>query len=132
MYETMVYWETVDDEHPVSRDYAEIWRAADKVVYSRTLKAASSARTRIEREFDPEAVRAMKAPADRDLTVGGPHLAAEALRAGLVDDLQVLFVPHVVGGGNRALPDGLRVSLELVDEHRFSNGTVFLHYRVTA
>jgi dihydrofolate reductase len=131
MYEVLVYWETLDlvDEPPVIRDFAEIWRAADKVVYSRTLEAVASARTRIEREFDPEAVRRLKADADRDLSVGGPGLAAHAFAAGLVDELHLFVAPVAVGGGTRSLPDGVRVDLELLDERRFANGTVYLHYR---
>ena len=111
------------------QDYAEIWQAADKIVYSKTLETATSARTRIEREFDAEAVRQLKATADRDLAVGGPDLAARAIEAGLVDEYQLLLVPVVVGGGKRALPDDVRSSLELLDERRFGNGTVFLRYR---
>jgi dihydrofolate reductase len=128
MYEVMVAWETVTDQTPFTRDYAEIWRAADKVVYSRTLETPSSARTRIERDFDPEAVRQMKAAA-RDLSVGGPDLAAHALRAGLVDECRLWVAPMVVGGGNQALPDKVRVPLELLDERRFGNGVVYLRYR---
>jgi dihydrofolate reductase len=129
MYEVLVPWETIDDPSPHIREFAEIWRAADKVVYSRTLAAPSSARTRIERDFDPEAVRRLKAAAGHDLTVGGPNLAAHAFRAELVDECQLFLAPIVVGGGNRALPDKLRVRLELLDERRFGNGMVFLRYR---
>jgi dihydrofolate reductase len=132
MYEVMAYWETahtVANQTPIARDFAEIWQAADKVVYSRTLEEVSSARTRIERSFDPEAVRELKASAERDLTVGGPELAAQAFEAGLVDELQLFLAPVVVGGGNRALPDNVRVTLELLDERRFGNGMVFLRYR---
>jgi dihydrofolate reductase len=131
MYEVLVAWETmpVEGEPPVIRDYAEIWRAADKVVYSSTLEEPSSARTRIERTFDPEAVRRMKASAERDLGIGGPHLAAEALRAGLVDELHLFVAPAVVGGGTRWLPDDVRLDLELLDQRRFRNGTVYLRYR---
>jgi len=129
MYEVLSVWETMDDEHPVMRDFAEIWRAAEKVVYSRTLERVSTARTRIEREFDPDAVRAMKARGD--LSVGGPELAGQALRAGLVDECHLLLVPVVVGGGKRALPDGLRLGLELLGERRFAGGVVHLHYRVS-
>jgi dihydrofolate reductase len=128
MYEVLVPWETMDDPEPVMRDYAEIWRAADKVVYSTTLEEPSSARTRIEREFDPEAVRQLKETADRDLAVGGPALAAEALRAGLVDQIQLFINPIVVGGGKPALPDGVRVPLELIDERRFDSGVVYVRY----
>jgi len=132
MYETMAVWETMDvsGEPEVMRDYAEVWRAADKVVYSRTLAAPSTPRTRIERELDPAAVRELKARADRDIGVGGPGLAAHALRAGLVDEIHLFVVPVVVGGGTRALPDGLRQQLELLDERRFANGVVHLHHRV--
>jgi dihydrofolate reductase len=128
MYETMVVWETMADPDPVMRDYAEIWRAADKVVYSTTLDAVNSARTMLERSFDPEAVRALKAASERDLSVGGPALAAEAIRAGLVDEVQLFLTPIVVGGGKPALPDGVRLSLELLDERRFGNGVVYLRY----
>jgi dihydrofolate reductase len=131
MYEVMASWETahtVADQSP-ERDFAEIWRAADKIVYSKTLEQAASARTRIEREFDPEAVRRLKASAQRDITVGGPELAAEAFRAGLIDELQLFLTPVVVGGGKRALPDGVCVNLELLDERRFGNGVVYVHYR---
>jgi dihydrofolate reductase len=131
MYEVMQFWETVDaPEASVGGDYARIWRAADKVVYSTTLEAVPTARTRLERSFDPDAVRQLKATADRDLSVGGPHLAAEALRAGLVDEVRLWLTPVVVGGGTRALPDGVRARLELLDERRFGNGFVHLHYRV--
>jgi dihydrofolate reductase len=132
MYETMVFWETAHtfaDQRPVMQDFAEIWQAADKVVYSRTLDTVSSARTRIERDFDPEAVRQLKASAGRDLTVGGPHLAAEAIRAGLVDEYQLFLTPFVVGGGNQALPNNIRLKLELLDERRFGGGVVYLRYR---
>ena len=111
------------------RDFAKIWQAADKIVYSKTLEAVSSARTRIERDFDPELVRQMKARAGRDLNVGGPELAAQAFRAGLVDELYLLVVPIVVGGGKRSLPEGVRLRLELLDERRFGNGMVYLYYR---
>ena len=133
MYETMVFWETAStdaDEPAVFSDYAEIWRAAEKVVYSRTLETTASARTRIEREFDPDAVRSMKEAADRDISVGGPELAAQALRAGLVDEIRLFLSPVAVGGGKSALPDGLRLGLELVDERRFGNGVVYLRYRM--
>jgi dihydrofolate reductase len=134
MYEVMAYWETAStqtDQRPVSRDYAEVWQSADKVVYSRTLEAASSARTRVERDFDPEAVRQLKAAAGADLSVGGPGLAAEALKAGLVDECHLFLSPVVVGGGNRAFPEDVRLRLELADERRFGNGVVHLHYRIT-
>jgi dihydrofolate reductase len=133
MYETMVFWETVStgpEQLAVTRDYAEQWRATDKVVFSRTLDAASSARTRIERAFDPEAIRQLKAAASRDITVGGPELAAEAIAAGLVDELHLFAHPIIVGGGKRALPLNAHVRLELLDERRFRSGVVHLHYRV--
>ena len=127
MYEVLVAWETMDDPAPEMQDFAQIWRSADKVVYSTTLQEVTSARTRIERSFEPDAVRAIKAQGD--CTVGGAALAAEALRAGLVDEVQLLLSPVLVGGGTRALPDGVRLGLELVDERRFGNGVVHLAYR---
>jgi dihydrofolate reductase len=130
LYEVMVVWETLQSDHPVMRDYAEIWRSADKVVYSRTLDAPSSERTRIEREFDPETVRQMKSEARRDISVGGAELAAQAIRARLVDECHLFLSPVIVGGGKRALPDNARVELELMDERRFGNGVVHVHYRV--
>jgi dihydrofolate reductase len=133
MYEVMMFWETAQTlaEPPVMQEYAEIWRAADKIVYSRTLETTSSARTRIERGFDPEAVRQMKATAAGDISVGGPDLAAQAIEAGLVDECHLFLAPIVVGGGKQSLPDDLRMELELLDERRFGNGTVHLHYRTT-
>src|SRR5829696_2438669 len=130
MYEVMAVWETMDDDDPAMRDFAEIWRSADKVVYSRTLEAASTARTRIERAFDPEAVGRMKAESERDLGIGGPELAALAFQAGLIDEIQLFLSPVIVGGGKPALPDGVKVSLELLDERRFANAVVHLRYRV--
>ncbi len=133
MYEVMTYWETahtVPDQTPSVLDYAGLWQAADKVVYSTTIKSASTARTRIERDFDPEAVREMKESADRDLSVGGPGLAARAIEAGLVDELRWFATPVVVGGGTSWLPDGVRLELELADERRFGSGVVFLRYRI--
>jgi dihydrofolate reductase len=132
MYEVMTYWETAHtlaDQPRYIRDFAEIWHAADKIVYSTTLEAVSSARTRIERDFDPEAVRQLKARAGRDITVGGSDLAAHAMRAGLVDECHLFVTPIVVGGGNPALPRNVRLELELLDERRFDNGVVHLHYR---
>jgi dihydrofolate reductase len=131
MYDVMVGWETAHtsaDQPAVTRDFAEIWQAADKVVYSGTLAAVSSARTRIERAFEPEAVRQMKASAGRDISVGGPNLAAQAIRAGLMDECHLFVTPIVVGGGTPSLPDGVRLELELLDERRFGNGVVHLHY----
>ena len=134
MYETMVYWETAPTtghaDDAIHQDFATIWQAADKVVYSTTLDDAASARTRIERTFDPEALRQLKASAEHDLSIGGAALAAEALRAGLVDELHLFLTPVVVGGGKPALPEGLRLQLTLLDERRFANGTAHLHYRV--
>jgi dihydrofolate reductase len=132
MYEVMVPWETAHtfaDQRPVMQDFAQLWQAADKVVYSKTLETPSSARTRIEPNFDPEAVRQMKTQAERDLTVGGPDLAAQAIKAGLVDEWHLFLTPIVVGGGTPSLPDKVRVKLELLDERRFGNGVVFLRYR---
>ena len=132
LYEVMVYWETAPADQPrFIQDYAEIWQAADKIVYSKTLETVSSARTRIERNFDPGAVRQMKATAGRDITVGGPDLAAQAIEAGLVEEYHLFVAPFVVGGGNRSLPDNVRFQLELLDERRFGNGVVHLHYRTS-
>jgi dihydrofolate reductase len=129
MYEVMAYWENPPaDEPPVIQDYAEIWQAADKIVFSRSLEAVSTERTRLERDFDPDAIRELKASADRDISVGGAGLAGQALEAGLVDELQLFVSPVIVGAGNHFLPGGLFVKLELQDEHRFANGTVFLRY----
>ena len=135
MYETMVAWESddiLDGQPDFVHDFARIWRAADKVVYSRTLEGPSSAKTTIEREFDPEAVGRMKETAERDISVGGPELAGQAIRAGLVDECHLFLSPIVVGGGKQALPDDVRVELELLDERRFGNGMVHLHYRTRA
>jgi dihydrofolate reductase len=135
MYEVLVAWESDDilvDQPPQMHDFAAIWRAADKIVYSRSLESASSARTRIERNFDPDAIRRLKATAERDLTVAGPDLAAEALRAGLVDEIHLFLNPIVIGAGNPALPDDVRHPLELLDERRFSSGVVYLRYRTAA
>jgi dihydrofolate reductase len=135
MYEVLVAWEPDDilvDQPPQVHDFAAIWRAADKIVYSRSLESASSARTRIERNFDPDAIRRLKATAERDLTVAGPELAAEALRAGLVDEIHLFLNPIVIGAGNPALPDDVRLPLELLDERRFSSGVVYLRYRTAA
>jgi dihydrofolate reductase len=132
MYEVMAYWETantVAGQPLYMLEFAELWQAADKVVYSRTLETPATARTRIERDFDPRAVRELKSAASADLTVGGPELAAQALGAGLVDECQLFLSPVVVGGGNRAFPDGVRLGLELAGERRFGNGVVYLHYR---
>jgi dihydrofolate reductase len=130
MYETMLYWETasLDGQPPAERDFTEIWRAADKVVYSSTLQATSSARTRLERCFDPDAVRALKEHGT--VSVGGPGLASHALRAGLVDEYHLFVTPVVVGGGTPVFPAGARARLELTDERRFAGGVVYLRYRV--
>jgi dihydrofolate reductase len=130
MYETMVYWETDDDQAPVARDFGEIWRAAEKVVYSRTLPTVSSERTRIEREFDVATIRRLKQSSASDISIGGPELAGQAIAEGLVDECRLLLVPVVVGGGRRALPAGVRAELELLDERRFRGGFVYLHYRL--
>jgi len=132
MYEVMVYWETAHtlaDQPAFVRDFTDIWQAADKIVYSTTLETVSSARTRIERDFDPDAVRQMKAAAGRDITVAGPDLAAQAIKAGLVDECHLFITPIVVGGGKHFLPNNVRLRLELLDERRFGNGVVHLHYR---
>jgi dihydrofolate reductase len=133
MYEVLVYWEsahTLPDQPAFHREYAEIWQAADKIVYSRSLETASTARTRIERDFDPQAVRQLKTEAERDISVGGPDLAAQALKAGLVDECHLFVNPVIVGGGNQALPSKIRLDLELLNEHRFGNGVVYLQYRI--
>jgi dihydrofolate reductase len=132
LYDVMAGWETdptLAGQSPVMRDFAEIWQAADKTVYSKTLETVSTARTRIERDFDPEAVRQLKASAGHDLLVGGPDLAAQAFKAGLVDECQLFLAPMVVGGGKQSLPDHVRLELDLLDERRFGNGFVYLHYR---
>jgi dihydrofolate reductase len=131
LYDVMVAWETIADEQPFVRDYARIWRAADKIVFSRSLETVSSERTRIERSFDPDAIREMKESADRDLSVGGPTLAAQAIGAGLVDEIRLFLAPIIVGGGTRALPHSVRRGLELLDERRFDNGMVYVRYRAT-
>ncbi len=134
MYEVMLYWETMPlaDQPPFIRDFAEIWRAADKIVYSKTLQAASSARTRIERDFDPDGVRQLKASTGRDITVGGPDLAAHAFMAELVDELHLFVAPIVVGGGKQSLPDNVRLRLDLLHQRRFGSGMVYLRYRARA
>jgi dihydrofolate reductase len=133
MYETMVYWDTVDTSGQPAHlgEFAAMWKAADKIVYSRSLGAASSSRTRIERTFDPGAIRELKAAQTGDITVGGSDLAAQAFAAGLVDECQLFLTPVVVGGGKRSLPENVRLDLELIDERRFTSGVVFLHYRTT-
>ena len=131
MYEVMVGWETdptLAEQSPLMRDFAQIWQAADKIVYSKTLETASSARTRIERDFYPDTVRRMKAQAERDISVGGPDLATQAFKTGLVDECHLFVTPIVVGGGKRSLPNDVRLELELLDERRFEGGVVHLHY----
>jgi len=133
MYETMAGWETdptLAEQSPLMRDFARLWQGADKVVYSKTLEAASTTKTRIERDFDPEAVQRMKALEGRDLIVGGPELAAQAFRAGLVDECHLFFAPIVVGGGKKSLPDDVLMQLELLVERRFKSGVVYLRYRI--
>jgi dihydrofolate reductase len=132
MYETLAVWQTLGGvgEPDVINDFADLWRAADKIVFSTTLAAISTPRTRLERSFDPEAVRQLKADSSSDLSIGGPGLATSAFRAGLVDDVHHFLFPVVVGGGTRALPDDVRLDLDLVDEHRFGNGVVYLHHRI--
>jgi dihydrofolate reductase len=132
MYETMLYWETA---HTVSgqpssvQEFARIWQAAEKIVFSKTLASVSSARTRIERTFDPGMVRQLKSATEHDMTVGGAHLAGQAIKARLVEELQLFLVPVIVGGGKRALPSGVRSDLELLDTRRFASGAVYLRYR---
>jgi dihydrofolate reductase len=132
MYDVMRYWETADteDRPGFTREYARIWQAADKIVYSATLDTATAARTTIERNFDADAIRTMKESGERDISVGGPTLAAVAFRTGLVDECHLILAPVLVGGGTRSLPDGARAQLELLSERRFTNGMVHIHYRV--
>jgi len=130
MYETMVYWETATDHSDASREFAEIWRTAEKVVYSRTLQSVTSARTRIWRTFEPDAVQMLKESSAADLSVGGAELADQALNAGLVDEIHLFLAPTIVGGGKRALPAQLHATLELIDENPFPSGFVHLHYGV--
>lgn len=133
LYEVMAIWDSpsfVEGQPEVIRDYAAVWRAADKVVYSRTLQTVDTGRTRIERDFDPEAVRRMKAETDADLSIGGPEVAAHALRAGLVDEIRLVVAPIVIGTGNPVLPDDVRLDLDLLDAGRFGNGMIHLRYRV--
>ena len=132
VYEVMLVWETMElaGQPSYVQDFGGIWKAADKIVYSTTLEKVSSARTRIERDFDPAAVRRMKATAKGDIEIGGPELAGQAISAGLVDELHLLIAPVIIGGGTRLFSDGLRAKLDLVDERRFGSGTIYLHYRV--
>ena len=133
MYETMLYWETahtVPGQPSFVREFTGIWQAADKIVFSKTLPSVSSARTRIERNFDPGMVRHLKSATGHDMTVGGADLAGQAITAGLIDELQLFLVPAIVGGGKRALPRGVRSDLELLDTQRFASGAVYLRYRL--
>jgi dihydrofolate reductase len=131
MYDTMVFWETADPTRPgAGGDFAAIWQAAEKIVYSRTRDTPASARTRIEGHFDPAAIRELKKSSDRDLSIGGAELAGQALAAGLVDECQLFLNPVLVGTGKRALPDGVRADLELLDERRFHGGVVYLRYGI--
>ena len=131
MYQTMLYWETADEvpgQPPSAREFAGIWQAAEKIVFSTTLKSVPGARTRIERNFDPGRIRQLKSATERDMTVGGADLAGQAIKAGLVDELQLFLVPVIVGGGKRALPHGVRSDLELLDTRQFASGAVYLRY----
>ncbi len=133
MYETMLVWETdpsLAASSPIAREFAEIWQAADKIVYSKTLEAVSTRKTRIQRDFDPDAIRQMKASARQDISIGGPDLAAHAFRSGLVDECHLFLAPILVGGGKPALPDNIRLELKLLEERRFGNGMLYLRYQV--
>lgn len=133
LYETMAVWETDPSfaaASPIYRDFAEIWQAAEKIVYSKTLAEASTRKTRIERVFDPEAVRQLKADAGHDILIGGPNLAAHAFRAGLIDEVNLFLSPIIIGGGKSALPNNILLQLELLEERRFRNGMVYLRYQV--
>jgi len=132
MYESMMVWETdpnLADQSPLMRDFAQVWQAADKIVYSRTLEAVSTRKTQIERNFDPEAIRRLKESVEQDIHIGGAELAAQAFRSGLIDECHLFLIPIIVGGGKPALPDNVRLELELLDERRFGNGEVYLRYR---
>ena len=132
MYETMMIWETdpaFAADSPITRDYAEIWQAANKIVYSRTLGTVSTRKTQLERTFNPEAIRHLKESVEQDITIGGPELAAHAFRAGLVDECQLFLTPILVGGGKPSLPADVRIEFELLEERRFGSGMVFLRYR---
>ncbi len=133
MYEMMIVWETDPNlaaDSPITQDFAEIWQAADKIVYSKTLKTASTRRTQVMRDFDPAAIRQLKQTSKEDILIGGPELAAQAFRAGLIDECHLFLTPIIVGGGKPSLPDNVRLQLELLEERRFGNGTVFLRYRI--
>jgi dihydrofolate reductase len=133
MYETMKVWETdptLAAQSPLLADFAEVWQAADKIVFSKTLEAVSTRKTRVERTFDPRAIRQLKEAAAQDITIGGPDVAAHAFRSELIDECQLFLTPIVVGGGKQSLPNNVRLELELLEERRFGNGMVFLRYRV--
>jgi dihydrofolate reductase len=133
MYETMVYWEqdpVVAGEPDCVRECRELWRAADKIVFSKSLDTVSATRTRLEREFDPSAIKSLKDSLVRDITVAGPDLATQALRAGLVDECQLFLTPTLVGSGKASMPSDIRLDLELLDEHRFQSGVAYLRYRI--
>lgn len=135
MYETMLYWETahtLPDQPQVTLDFARRWQEAEKIVYSRTLAEPRSARTRLERLLEPDAVRQLKANAEQDIAVAGPELAAQALQAGLVDEIQMTIFPVVVGSGKRFFSDGVRLDLELLEARRFGNGVIVLRYTVAS
>jgi dihydrofolate reductase len=132
MYETLMVWETDPNlaaESPLLRDFAEIWQAADKTVYSKTLEAVSTKKTQIERNFNPTVIRQLKEAVEHDILIGGPELAAHAFRAGLIDECHLFLTPIIVGGGKQSLPDNVRLELELLEERRFGSGVVFLRYR---
>jgi dihydrofolate reductase len=132
MYESMMVWETDPNlaaDSPLTQDFAEAWQAVDKIVYSRTLEAVSTRKTRIERNFNPEAIRRLKAAGEHDILIGGPELAAHAFRSGLIDEYHLFIIPIIVGGGKSALPDNVRLELELLEERRFGNGVVYLRFR---
>lgn len=132
MYQTMMVWETdpaLAAESPLMRDFAELWQAADKIVYSQTLETVSTRRTKIERSFDPEAIRQLKKAVQQDILIGGPELTAHAFRSGLVDECHLFIAPVILGGGKPSLPDNVRLELELLEERRFGNGVVYLGYR---
>jgi len=132
MYETMVVWETdpnLAEDSPITQDFAEMWQAANKIVYSKTLEAVSTRKTRLERNFDPEAIRRLKEAVEHDILIGGPELAAHAFQSGLIDECHLFLTPIIVGGGKPSLPDNVRLELELLEERRFGNGMVYLHYR---
>jgi dihydrofolate reductase len=134
-YETMVVWQTpeaIPGLTPAMTDFARIWQAADKVVYSKSLETVTTPRTRLEREFEPQAVRDLKTHSPQDISVAGPNLAAQAIQSGLVDEYQLLVAPHILGGGKRILPGNVRLNLDLVDERRVGNGWVYLRYRTRA